>query len=232
MRTSLSRILTRFIFCSAAIAGLAYAATIPQSSCSFNNVGGSGVNGGFTCHLYPSDASGNLNDINNGIQYPSGFNPGIDPITPGYLVIVDPGLDPTNPLVQANQADYLQVVEFAPVPGVPPTFSSTSINLYTLGCNNPANPMDTSCFPSYAAITATSHYFDVEPTSTPAYSQPYDYALGDVKMHEYFIYYSPEPAPSTVPEPCSLALFASGVGLLGLAPFRRAAVLRKRLKSK
>jgi len=202
--------------------GAATASTIPQSSCTFNNVGGTGPSGGFYCNLYPSNPDGTLNDIVT-INFPAGYNTAVDPITPGYIIIVDPGLDPTNSAVQQNQADWLQVIEFAPV--VPPPYAAQSIELLTLGCNDPSNPNDTSCFPSYATVAGVANYFDVEPTSVPAYSTPYNLTEGDVKDHEYNAYYFPE----VVPEPASVATFIGGAFALALLGRRR--ILRKRSSS-
>jgi hypothetical protein len=208
----------RLALYSVVFAGTAAATVIPQSQCTFNNVGGTGPNGGFTCDLYPSNPDGTLNDDVT-VSLPDGYNPGIDPLTPGYLVILDPGLDPTNQSVDMNQANWLQVVEFLPV--TPPPYYVTSIMLLTKGCNDAANPNDTSCFPTYSAVTAVGNYFDVEPTSSPAYSTPYDYYLGDVKQHEYFVYYFPESTNATAPEPASIATFGAGALALALLGRRR-----------
>ena len=132
---------------------------------------------------------------------------------------MDAGLDPANLAVDQNQADWLQVVVFQPV--TPPPYYSTSIQLLTIGCNDAANVNDTSCFPTYAAVNSVPNYFDVEPTSNPAYSTPYNYFLGDVKDHQYNVYFSPETPASTVPEPASLALFATGAAALVLVGRRR-----------
>jgi PEP-CTERM motif len=216
-------VIPRFFFLSAVFAAVATASTIPLSSCAFNNSGGTGAAGGFTCNLYPSNPDGSLNDIVT-VNYPLGYDPGVDPITPGYLVLVAPGLDPTNTTVMQTQADWLQVIAFVPVSGTP--FHSTSIELFTLGCNNPSNPNDTSCFPSYAAVTASStlHYFDVEPTSTPAYSTPYIYSFPpdgtNLTDHEYNIFFVPE-AATTTPEPASLATMGGGALVLALLWRRR-----------
>jgi hypothetical protein len=189
-------------------AGLLSAGPIPQSSCTFFNP--SLPNDGFSCNLYPSNASGGF-DGDAIIQFPSGWSSFSDPITPGYIVLTDNAanlaFDPNN-LYGAddpNESDWTQILAWQPVNGV----SATYMELFTVGCTSKTNPNDTSCFPSYNAIMASA-YFDVEPSSGV---YDFDPCPGCTIDHAYVVNFIADPVSAT-PEPSTLAIALGGIAVL------------------
>ena len=180
----------------------AFAAPIPQSSCTFTNPANPPA--GFTCNLYPSSPTGGINDV-NAIPFPVGYSSATDPLTSGYIVILQPGADPNDLATIMNPANYRQVVYFVDN-GLG---AATGIILYTRGCNNLTNPNDVSCFPSYATINTLNNFFTAPGAGQPP--APYPFYPDGVHFYNVFFVPIPTPAPAVI----SKAFAAAGIASLG-----------------
>jgi hypothetical protein len=145
-----------------------------------------GPEGSFSAFVYPSTPTGDLTTDTGPIALPSGIT-----ITPGFLVLVNNGLDPTDPGVQTNQADWAQVLEFF----------TNSIELFSAP----------GAFPSVGTVLGSTSFFQDQSVSGPSV-----FLAGSATYNVF----SPgvTPAAGAAPEPVVaivvLTLAASGLTLL------------------
>jgi hypothetical protein len=158
----------------------------------------------FIASVYPSTPAGAYTNDTGPIALPlpTGFS-----VPVGFEVL----LDPNHPTDDADQADWMAVLEF--VPTTPGGTASTSIELLSPG----------AAFPGVSTVLAgvgnnTTH-FDVE--ATPAGPGVFLAATYFAGPSEYDIYQVQSAAPAVVPEPATAGLTALAAGALAAAVLRR-----------
>ena len=179
------------------------AAGIPASSCTFVNSGNHAL--GFNCQINPSDSnnSGNFNG-NVDIDFPVGYNPGVDPIGGGYLVLTTGALDVNGQ--DTNSNNWTQVLWF--VENIP-TFGANYMHLFSVGCANDGNVTDRSCFPTFATVNGNASFFDISQSVNSAYV--YNPCPECTAAHVYTINRFVE---SSVPEPTTFVIMGGGIAVL------------------
>ena len=182
------------------------AGAIPASSCTFTIPGDHSR--GFNCNLYPSDGAGNFKG-NAVVNFPVGYNFVQDPITPGFLVLVNnpSAIDPITG-ADPNVNDWTQVLEFTDPTGNGQ--AAQFMTLFTVGCANDGNLTDRSCFPTYSTIANSGYFFDAAQGSVYVYDPCPDCNA----RHVYTINFVAETAG--VPEPATFFVAGGGVALLAL----------------
>ncbi|HEY6390464.1 MAG TPA: PEP-CTERM sorting domain-containing protein [Bryobacteraceae bacterium] len=181
--------------CLAAIA----ASGAPVSSCSPNP----GINSGFTCNAYESNAAGVPSEMSNIFQ----LGPGGD--TAFYIVLLEhTGADPTD---NHNWSDVLVLIDDG-------HGTATTAQLFSDGCvSNNGGPF--SCFPSYTTVNNSPHAFvtQLQVGTGDDYVDKTTYMLG---LTTYNIFSgAPFIDNGDVPEPGGMGLL--GAGLIGLGLFAR-----------
>jgi hypothetical protein len=150
----------------------------------------SGPGNSFTAYVYPSTPAGQPTDDTGPIALPGGVT-----VTSGFLVLVNSGLDPTDPDVELDQSDWAQVLEFFP----------SSIELFTAPVT----------FPGLFTVLGASNFFQDQSPNGPSV-----FFAGSAT---YDVFTEQEDPSQTggVPEPVTVSLSAVALGALALMALRR-----------
>jgi hypothetical protein len=169
---------------------------LPVTACSTNS-----PNPGFTCNLYdtsnnlPPGDGGTFTDTPPALTTPSPVSASVS--TEWWAICANPIL-PSCTSAPSTWSDLVEIVN---------TGTSSTVQLFSRGCNDGSNPLDVTCFP--ATIPPPTYISETSPETTF-----HDGVPGDNDVFNVF--------ETSVPEPATLPLFCFGLSALGFLVRRQA----------